>query len=160
MRRLACGIFTLFWISWTPLHAQDVALYAQNMAADERKAKIDDLKGKIFDAHMAQQTFAEGLKHCSELDGKSFFFQLRRRMLNLEDYLRSLENLAKAQVYNPEKRRPWSMEDAKQRWEEVKKQAQEDKQKCELVNSLPDLEKRLQELEQAAAASGKPEVKE
>ena len=95
-----------------------------------------------------QQTFAERTANCNELDGKSFFFQLRRRMLNLEEYFRSLENLVKAQVYNPEKRRPWSLEDAKQRWEEVKKQAQEDKQKCELVRSLPDLEKRLQELEQ------------
>ncbi len=157
MRRLACGVVTLFLILWTPLLAQDFALHAQNLATDERKAKIDELKGRIFDAHMAQQTFAEGLQHCSELDGKSFFFQLRRRMLNLEEYFRSLENLAKAQVYNPEKRRPWSLEDAKQRWEEVKKQAQEDKQKCELVRSLPDLEKRLQELEQNAAASDKPE---
>ena len=39
----------------------------------------------------------------------------------------------------------------------MKKQAQEDKQKCELVQSLPELEKRLQELQQNAAASDKPE---
>lgn len=160
MRRLAYGAFALFLISWAPLHAQDLALHAQNLPADDRKAKIDELKGKIFDAHMAQQTFAEGLHHCSELDGKNFFFQLRRRMLNLEDYFRSLENLVKAQVYNPDKRRPWSLEDAKERWDEVKKQAQEDKQKCELVQSLPELEKRLQQLEQDAAASDRSEPKE
>jgi hypothetical protein len=35
--------------------------YAQNQA-------VDDLKGKIFDARMAKQTFAAGLKFCSELE--------------------------------------------------------------------------------------------
>ena len=113
MRRLGCGVVTLFLLLWTPLLAQDFALHAQNLATDERKAKIDELKGKIFDARMAQQTFASGLKYCSELNGKSFYFQLRNRILNLEEYFQSLENLAKAQVYNPEKRRPWTLEDAK-----------------------------------------------
>jgi uncharacterized protein YabN with tetrapyrrole methylase and pyrophosphatase domain len=56
----------------------------------------------------------------------------------------------KAEVYNPAKRRAWTLEDAKERWEEVKKQAQDDKRKCELVQSLPKLEKRLQELQAAA----------
>ena len=106
---------------------------------------------------MAQQTFAGGLKFCEELNGKSFYFRLRNRVLNLEEYLQSLENLAKAQVFNPEKRRPWSLQDAKERWEEVKKQAAEDKQKCELVQSLPELEKQLQELQKNAAASEKKE---
>jgi len=118
---------------------------------------IDELKGKIFDARMAQQTFAGGLKFCEELNGKSFYFRLRNRVLNLEEYFQSLENLAKAQVFNPEKRRPWSLQDAKERWEEVKKQAAEDKQKCELVQSLPELEKQLQELQRNAAASEKKE---
>ena len=111
--------------------------------------EIDDIKGKIFDAHMAQQTFG-GLKYCSELNGTSFYFQLRNRILNLEEYFHSLEGLVKAEVYNPTKRRAWTLEDAKERWEEVKKQAQEDKRKCELVQSLPKLEKRLQELQAAA----------
>jgi hypothetical protein len=111
--------------------------------------EIDDIKGKIFDAHMAQQTFG-GLKYCSELNGTSFYFQLRNRILNLEEYFHSLEGLVKAEVYNPTKRRAWTLEDAKERWEEVKKQAQEDKHKCELVQSLPKLEKRLQDLQAAA----------
>jgi tRNA nucleotidyltransferase/poly(A) polymerase len=118
---------------------------------------IDELKGKIFDARMAQQTFAGGLKFCEELNGKSFYFRLRNRVLNLEEYFQSLENLAKAQVFNPEKRRPWSLQDAKERWEEVKKQAAEDKQKCELVQGLPELEKQLQELQKNTAASEKKE---
>ena len=86
-------------------------VHAQNSA-------IDELRGTVFDARMAQQTFADGLKYCNELNGKSFYFRLRNRILNLEEYLRSLENLAKAQVYNPAKRRGWTLEDAKERREE------------------------------------------
>jgi hypothetical protein len=104
--------------------------WAQNPA-------IDELKGRIFDARMAQQTFS-GFKYCKELDGKSFYFQLRNRVLNLEEYFRSLENLVKSQVFNPAKRRPWTLEDAKERWEEVKRQAQEYREKCELVRRLPE----------------------
>jgi tRNA nucleotidyltransferase/poly(A) polymerase len=126
-------------------------------AGQAQSPAIDELKGKIFDARMAQQTFAGGLKFCEDLNGKSFYFRLRNRVLNLEEYFQSLENLAKAQVYNPEKRRPWSLQDAKDRWEEVKKQAAEDKQKCELVQSLPELEKQLLELQKNAAASDKKE---
>jgi hypothetical protein len=116
--------------------------------------EIDELKGKIFDAHMAQQSFS-GLKFCNELNGTSFYFQMRNRILNLEEYFRSLEGLVKAGIYNPAKRRSWTLEDAKERWEEVKKQAHEDKRKCELVASLPALEKRLQELQAAAGAEKK-----
>ena len=102
---------------------------------------------------MAQQMFAGGLKYCNELNGKSFYYQVRNRLLNLEEFAHSMEGLVKAQAFNPAKRRPWTLEDAKERWEEVKKQAEEDKQKCELVRSLPELEKRLEELQQRAAAS-------
>jgi hypothetical protein len=124
-------------------------------AAYSQQAAIDDIKGKIFDARMAQQTFAEGLKHCNELDGKNVFQRLHNRILNLENYLHSLENLVKAEAFNPEKKRPWNAEDAKQRWEEVKREAQEDREKCELVRSLPQLEKQLDELQKHAAASDK-----
>ena len=147
VRRLAFGAITLLLFPGSALHAQNPV--------------IDDLKGKIFDAHMAQQMFAGGLKYCNELDGKSFYYQVRNRLLNLEEYAHSMENLVKAQVFNPAKKRPWTLEDAKERWEEVKKQAQEDKQKCELVRSLPELEKRLEELQQhAAAGSDKSDKKE
>ncbi len=123
--------------------------------AAAQNAAINELKGKILDARIAQQTFANGLKYCSELNGKSFYYQLRSRILNLEEYFHSLENLVKAQVFNPDKRRPWTLQDAKERWEEVKKQAQADKEKCELVQSLPELEKRLEELQKTSAASDK-----
>ena len=128
---------------------------AATAVARAQTQEIDDLRGQVFDARMAQQSFA-GLKHCSELNGTSFYFQLRNRILNLEEYFRSLEGLVKAGVYNPAKRRAWTLEDAKERWEEVKKQAQDDKRKYELVQNLPKLEKRLQEL-QAAADAGKKE---
>jgi len=131
-----------------------VLLFAHAGVGRAQSPAIDELKGKIFDAHMAQQTFP-GLKYCSELNGKSFYFQLRNRILNLEEYFRSLESLVKGEVYNPAKRRAWTLEDAKERWEEVKKQAQDDKRKCELVESLPKLEKELQALQ--AAASEKKE---
>jgi tRNA nucleotidyltransferase/poly(A) polymerase len=142
VNRLVYSALALFLMPWPPLHAQNAA--------------IDELKSKIFDARVAQQTFA-GLKYCDELNGKSFYYQLRNRILNLEEYFHSLENLAKAQVFNPEKRRPWSLQDAKERWEEVKRQAQADKEKCELVRSLPELEKRLEELQKPTAASDKKE---
>jgi tRNA nucleotidyltransferase/poly(A) polymerase len=125
-------------------------------AADAQTPAIDELKGKIFDAHMAQQTFP-GLKYCNELTGKSFYFQLRNRVLNLEEYFRSLENMVKAGVNNPAKRSPWTLDDAKERWEEVKKQAAEDKRKCELVQSLPEMEKQLQELEKNTTTAEKKE---
>jgi hypothetical protein len=128
---------------------------AQSGIVAEVKAKIDALKGRIFDARMAQQMFANGLKYCGELNGKNFYFQLRNRVLNLEDYFQSLDNLVKAQVFNPDKHRPWTPEDAKERWEAVKKQAEEDKQKCELVANLSEYEKQLQELQRDTAVSEK-----
>ena len=117
---------------------------------------VDELKGKIFDAQMAQKTFA-GLKYCDQLTGKSFYFQMRNRVLRLEEYFESLENMVKAGVFNKSTGHPWTLEDAKARWEEVKKQAEEDRRKCELVQSLPELEKKLQELEKNATVSDKKE---
>jgi hypothetical protein len=129
---------------------------AAGRAANAQTPAIDELKGKIFDARMAQKAFP-GLKYCPELTGKSFYYQMRNRILNLEEYFRSLENMVKAGVYNKEKQRTWTLEDAKERWEEVKKQAQEDKRKCELVQSLPEMEKQLQELEKSTTTAEKKE---
>jgi len=112
---------------------------------------IDDLKGKIFDAKMAQQTFAAGLTHCSELDGSNFYFPQRDRVLKLEEYHRSLESLAQGNGFNPATKRPWNQQDADARWAEVQAQAAKDKANCALVASLPDLQKKLRELEQQAA---------
>jgi hypothetical protein len=54
--------------------------------ARAQTAEINALKGKIFDANMARQTFAGGLPHCKELDGSNFYFRQRDRILNLEEY--------------------------------------------------------------------------
>jgi hypothetical protein len=138
------GIMLVCSLAAGPLHAQTQT--------------IDDLKGKLFDAHMMEKMFVGGLKFCKELDGKNFFyFQPRNRVLNLDEYHRSLENLAREHVFNPEKHRPWSDDDAAERWEVVKKEAVTDKENCDLVASIPDLEKKLQELEKQAVAPSKKE---
>jgi len=144
LNRFACGALALCLIPAASAGAQDKA---------QRQA-IDDLKGKIFDARMAQKTFERGLKYCNELDGSHFYFLPRDRVLDLEEYHRSLESLAKQQVFNPEKRRPWTEQDAAERWAQAQKEAANDKANCALATSLPDLEKQLDELEKKQPAPG------
>jgi hypothetical protein len=103
---------------------------------------------------MAQQTFG-GLSHCNELNGTNFYFRQRDRILNLEDYHRSLESLAQQRVFNPETKRPWNEEDAVARWDQVQKQAADDRANCALVASLPELEKKLNELQTQATSQNK-----
>jgi hypothetical protein len=134
-------------------------LAALAVPARAQNAAIDDLKGKIFDARMTQQTFAGGLRHCSELNGTNFYFQPRDRVLNLEEYHRSLDNLAQQGVFNPETHKPWTQQAADARWAEVQKEAAQDKTNCALVASLPDLQKKLQTLQPQAASSPTPQNK-
>jgi hypothetical protein len=124
-------------------------------AARAQTAEINDLKGQIFDAKMAQQTFGRGLSHCAELDGTNFYFRQRDRILNLEEYHRSLESLAQQRTFNPETRRPWNEEDAIARWDLVQKEAADDRRNCSLVAQLPDLEKKLDELQKRAGTPSK-----
>jgi hypothetical protein len=130
-----------------------IALCLLPAAARAQNQTVADLKGKIFDARMTKQTFAGGLKFCGELDGRHFYLQPRDRVLDLDDYHRSLESLVRQQAFNPDKRRPWTEQDATDRLEQVKQQALKDKASCDLVASLPDLEKQLDDLEKAAAAN-------
>jgi len=124
-------------------------------AARAQTAEINDLKGKIFDAKMAEQTFGKGLAHCSELNGTNFYFRQRDRVLNLEEYHRSLQSLAQERTFNPETKRPWNETDAAARWEMVQKQAADDRTTCGLIAHLPDMEKKLDELEKQAATPSK-----
>jgi hypothetical protein len=124
-------------------------------AAHAQTAEINDLKGQIFDAKMAQQTFGRGLSHCGELDGTNFYFRQRDRILNLEEYHNSLESLAQQHTFNPETRRPWNEEDAIARWDMVQKQAADDRRNCSLVAHLPDLEKKLDDLQKKAGTPSK-----
>ncbi|MGB3743004.1 MAG: hypothetical protein WBD11_00495 [Xanthobacteraceae bacterium] len=120
-------------------------LQAQNANA------LNDLKAKIFDAQMAQRNFAFGLRHCSELNGTNFYFEMRDRVLNLQDYRRSLDNLAAQGAFNVETKRPWNKQDADARWAQVQKTVT-DQGNCALVSSLPFLQKKLKELEQQTGA--------
>jgi hypothetical protein len=126
---------------------------AAGTRAGAEELGLDQLKGRIFDAQMAQRTFANGLKFCTELDGTNFYFAPRNRVLGLEDYHRALDDRARAKAFNPQTRRPWSEEDAAARWEEVKKQAAKDMETCALVASLPELQKRLEQMQAAQSAS-------
>jgi len=137
VKRIVCGAASLCLLSSTLLHAQSPS--------------IQELKVKIFDARMLQQTFAKGLKFCNELNGTNFYFALRDRVFDLEEFHRSLTSLVKQQVFNPEKKRPWSEQDATDRWAQVQQEAAKDKANCQLVASLPDLEKQLAELQNTAA---------
>ena len=93
---------------------------AQDAAKDISKdTSINDLKAKIFDAKTVQQRFTSGLRHCSELNGTNFYFQPRDRVLDLEEYHRSLENFVSEGMYNAETRRPWTKQDADARWGQV-----------------------------------------
>ncbi|HYQ08928.1 MAG TPA: hypothetical protein VER26_18470 [Xanthobacteraceae bacterium] len=137
MRRRAVWVRLFAVLTSTPLYAQN----AQNADA------INDLKAKIFDARLAQRNFSAGLRHCSELNGTNFYFEQRDRVLNLQDYRRSLDNLVTQGAFNPETRRPWNKQDAEARWAQVQKQATTDQANCAAVASLPFLEKKLKELQ-------------
>jgi tRNA nucleotidyltransferase/poly(A) polymerase len=133
-------------LRWVACSAVALCLIAA-AAARAQGSSVNDLKAKIFDARMAQKTFVNGLRFCEQLDGTNFYFEPRNRVLNLEEYHHSLESLAGAQVYNPETRRPWTAQDADARWEQVKREAVRDKENCELVKNLPQLEKQLADVE-------------
>jgi hypothetical protein len=122
-------------------------LHAQNTDA------VNDVKAKIWEAELVQRNFSNGLRHCSELNGTNFYFEPRDRVLNLQEYRRSLDNLALQGAFNLETRRPWNKQDADARWAQVQKQAATDQANCAAVASLPFLRKKLQELE---AQSGAP----
>jgi hypothetical protein len=113
---------------------------------------LNDIKAKIWEAQLVQRNFAAGLRHCNELNGTNFYFETRDRVLNLQDYRRSLDNLAAQGAYNPETRRPWTKQDADARWAQVQKEAATDQANCAAVASLPFLEKKLKELERQSGA--------
>jgi hypothetical protein len=135
VKRILCGAAALCLLPAAPLYAQS--------------SSVDDLKAKVFDARTVQQTFAKGLKFCNELNGTNFYFALRDRVFDLEEFHRSLASLVKQQVFNPEKKRPWSEQDATERWALVQQEAVKDKANCQLVASLPDLEKQLDALQKS-----------
>jgi hypothetical protein len=135
MARTHLSALLLAFAIATPLHAQT-------------SAALNEIKAKIWEAQLVQRNFAAGLRHCSELNGTNFYFEQRDRVLNLQDYRRSLDNLAAQGAYNPETKRPWNKPDADARWAQVQKEAVTDQANCAAVASLPFLEKKLKEIEQ------------
>jgi hypothetical protein len=129
---------------WAVLLALPIAtpLLAQTSEA------LNEIKAKIWEAQVVQRNFAAGLRHCNELNGTNFYFEQRDRVLNLQDYHRSLDNLSAQGAFNPETRRPWNKQDAEARWAQVQKEAVTDQANCAAAASLPFLEKKLKELQQ------------
>jgi hypothetical protein len=115
---------------------------------------LNEVKAKIWEGEVAQRNFANGLRHCSELNGTNFYFEPRDRVLNLQDYRRSLDNLVLQGAFNVETRRPWNKQDADARWAQVQKEAVTDQANCALVASLPFLRKKLQEMQPSTGGSG------
>ena len=139
MARTGLWAVLLVLTASTPLHAQ-------------KSEALNDIKAKVWEAQLVQRNFAAGLRHCNELNGTNFYFETRDRVLNLQDYRRSLDNLAAQGAYNPETRRPWSKQDADARWAQVQKDAVTHQANCATVASLPFLEKKMKELEQQSGA--------
>jgi hypothetical protein len=137
VRRTWCAILLVLTAS-TPLRAQN-------------SEPLNEIKAKIWEAQLVQRNFSAGLRHCNELNGTNFYFAQRDRVLNLQDYRRSLDNLTAQGAYNPETRRPWNKQDAEARWAQVQKDAVTDQANCAAVASLPFLEKKLKELEPQSA---------
>jgi hypothetical protein len=139
MRRFVLGTVGLILSFAAPLRAQ--------------APTINDIKGKIFDAKMTQKMFAGGLRFCGDLNGNNFYLEPRNRLINLEDYHRSLMHMAEEGIFNPETKKPWNAEDANTRWERAKKQAATDQASCAVAASLPDLEKQLDDLQKQQSAA-------
>jgi hypothetical protein len=136
----------------TGLWAVLLVLTASTPLLAQNSAALNDIKAKVWEAQLVQRNFAAGLRHCNELNGTNFYFETRDRVLNLQDYRRSLDNLAAQGAYNPETRRPWSKQDADARWAQVQKDAVTHQSNCAAVASLPFLEKKLKEMEQQSGA--------
>ena len=106
------------------------------------------LHAQNSEALIGAAKFCRRAAPCSELNGTNFYFEQRDRVLNLQDYRRSLDNLAAQGAYNPETKRPWNKQDADARWAQVQKDAVTHQANCAAVASLPFLEKKLKELQQ------------
>jgi tRNA nucleotidyltransferase/poly(A) polymerase len=123
-------------------------ILASSLHAQDLTAELNDLKAEIWEAELTQRNFAAGLPHCSELNGTNFYFYPRDRVLNLQDYRRSLDNFVTEGALNRETRRPWNKQDADARWAQVQKQAATDQANCAAIASLPSLRQKLKELQQ------------
>lgn len=121
-----------------------ISLYAY---AEEPNPAVMTLKSDISAAQNIQRLFADGLPHCAVLNGTSFYNSSQKRVIVLSELQTSLQNLVKDQVFNAKKGHPWSADDANESMKMAKTQADKDKYNCNLVAKLPELVKKLAELE-------------
>ena len=117
-----------------------ISVQTEPAKSQAQDTELNELKAKIWEAEVAQRNFAAGLPHCSELNGTNFYFSQQNRLLNLQDYRRSLDNLVTQGVFN--------RQDADARWAQVQNQASTDQANCTAVASLPSLRQKLKELQQ------------
>jgi len=139
MTRIAAGLMAVTLLLAWPAIAQ---------VEDARAvAKINLIKVEILEAENIQKKFASAMKHCGALDGKHFYIEAQDRVLDLDQFHKSLESMVKDQVFNPQKKRPWTEADAQERRDLVQKMAEHDKYRCDMVAKLPTLQKELVVLE-------------
>lgn len=105
------------------------------------------LKSEIAEAQNVQRTFADGLQHCAFLDGTRLYNSNQKRVILLSEMQTSLQNLVKDQVFNAQKKRLWAAADAEERMKIAQTQANQDKRNCNLVAKLPEMVKKLAEME-------------
>jgi hypothetical protein len=142
MNRFRCGFGVIVLFAGWPMLSG-----AQEPGSREmREAEINLLKMEITRAEALEKRFAEELKHCNVLDGKNFYLENQHRVLSLEQFHQTLQNLVKEKALNARKNGPWTEEDAAERLKVVGKIAQQDKERCEAVAKLPATRKRLDEL--------------
>ena len=127
--------------------ALGVGLIALHAYAEEPNPAVKTLKSDISEARDIQRVFADGLQHCAVLNGTGFYNSDQKRVIVLSDLRTSLQNLVKDQVFNAKKGHPWTADDANDRMKSAQTQADQDKYKCNLVARLPELTKKLSELE-------------
>jgi hypothetical protein len=115
--------------------------------AEDRNLAIQTLKSDIAEAKNVQRIFADTLPHCASLDGNSFYNNAQKRVVLLSELETSVKNLVKDQVFNPQKKHPWTAGDAEELMKVGQLQAERDQRNCNLVAKLPEMNKKLNELE-------------
>jgi hypothetical protein len=115
--------------------------------ATAEEQNLVTLKKEITEAHNVERAFADGLQHCAALDGKSFYNDMQKRVVLLTELETSVNNLIKDRVFNPQKKHPWTASDAEERMKLAQLQAERDQRNCKLVARLPEMNKKLDEME-------------
>jgi hypothetical protein len=127
--------------------ALGASLIALHAYAEQPNLAVEMLKSKILEARNIQRVFADGLQHCAVLDGTSVYNSSQNRVILLSDLQASLQNLVKAQVFNAQKKHPWTAVDADERMKLAQSQADHDRSNCNLVAKMPEMIKELTKLE-------------